>query len=136
MLSTISTSTDLKSFISNVKNFYKHEKNYCNFVGDLGEVFCELYFLFNKDIYDIKNYYQRKIVPTDILKKIKLEKEDQGTDAIIKHNDDKFSFVQCKFRSDIEESLLRESVSNMGLEFYTGQKENPSIFKICIYLAQ
>ena len=122
MLSSISQSTNLNSFILNVKNHFtvnnEKVKDYTDKVGKLGEEFCLLYFGFNNRLFDIDNCYLRNQIPVDIKEKLKLDDKDRGTDILLEHTNGKFSFVQSKFRTNIKESLTRDSVSNMTLESF------------------
>lgn len=98
-------------------------KNYTEISGKIGEELCEKYFLFNSRSFNIKNYYTRSSLPEDLRIKLKLDRKDRGTDAFIHHNNDKFSFIQCKFRTNINDTLDRVSITNMFSECYSSEQK-------------
>jgi superfamily II DNA or RNA helicase len=123
MLSIISKSSDINSFINIVKDTYSECKDYTTQVGNIGEELSLFYFTFNSRLFDVKNYYPRKLIPDNIKSKLNIGKQDLGTDAVIEHTNNKFSFIQCKFRTDITDTLKRDSISNMALEYYGSKKK-------------
>jgi predicted helicase len=123
MLSLISKSNDLNSFISNVKDSFLEQPDYSDKVGKIGEEFCLLYFVFYNRLFDVDSYYSRSQIPFEIKEKLNLEDKDRGTDGIIEHTNGKFSFVQSKFRTNIKDTLTRDSISNMTLESFGSEKK-------------
>ena len=136
MLSILSKSTDINSFINIVKSTYFNDKDYTSITGKIGEELCKFYFLFNSRLFNIKNYYTRDNLPEYIRLKLKLDEKDRGTDGIIEHNNGKFSFVQCKYRTDINSTLDRSSVANMALECLFSKDILQDLYLFCTVLKE
>lgn len=83
---------ELESFIKSL-NINKDK-------GDCFEEFAYLYFVANKDIYDIKEIYMENDIPAALREKYKLEITDNGVDGLIITNSGESIAYQVKFRSD------------------------------------
>ena len=114
----LEATTDIIKNVKNYTEFCKEVSKYQNRdKGNIQEVFCKIWFETYKKVYDVKKFYSR--VLGDDFSEIGLEMKDLGTDCAILHNNNKISFVQCKFRTDKNTALTRESISGMCLEAIT-----------------
>jgi predicted helicase len=68
--------------------------------GDVFEQFVKLYFLLNKELYQIKEVYLFEEIPYTLKKQLKLEKRDYGVDGVLIFTNGKISTFQAKFRSN------------------------------------
>ena len=111
----LDTTIDMINNTENYTEFCKEVSKYKNKnKGDIQEVFCKIWFETYKKIYDVKKFYSR--VLGDDFSEIDLEVKDLGTDCAILHNNNKISFIQCKFRKNSNTFLTRDSISGMCLE--------------------
>ncbi|MDC0596556.1 DEAD/DEAH box helicase family protein [Candidatus Pseudothioglobus singularis] len=67
--------------------------------GDIFEQFVYAYLSINKQLYQIKEIYHSKEIPSRYLKKYRLEKKDSGVDGLIILNNKQSAAYQVKFRS-------------------------------------
>lgn len=85
--------------------------------GDYFEIFSEAYF---KSCHpasnNIKNYWPRHTIPSEVVELLRLSKEDKGTDFVIEHNDGSFSLGQCKFVWDEDRTLAKKYLDSFIAE--------------------
>lgn len=99
--------------------------------GDAFEEFAYLYFIYNKDIYDIKLIYAESEIPSSIKEKYKLELTDNGVDGLIITNNDEAIAYQVKFRSDNSSATYSELATFWAESEYCDKR---CIFSNCTQL--
>ena len=90
--------------------------------GDVFEQFVKLYFLLNRQFFQIKEVFLFSELPYELKKKLRLEKKDYGVDCVIIFNDNKIAGVQVKFRSKRELVTYRELSTFLSESFKTDYK--------------
>lgn len=68
--------------------------------GDAFEYFAYAYFSINSHLYNVKNVFMQRDIPSTLRNKYKLEITDNGVDGVIETEDNKIIAYQVKFRSD------------------------------------
>lgn len=99
--------------------------------GDAFEEFAYLYFISNKDLYDIKEIYSESEIPEELRNKYKLENSDYGVDGLIITNDNKSIGYQVKFRSDNSSATYSELATFWAESEYCDRR---CIFSNCLQL--
>ena len=103
------------SEISYVPVNLQQVKEYTKNVGDLWEDFsCE----YLRKIHDMQ-VYKLKEVPTDILKFLKMKRQDVGID-LVAVKDDKYIAIQCKYRKTFKALSWRDVATFDALCMRTG----------------
>ncbi|MDE6284232.1 MAG: DEAD/DEAH box helicase family protein, partial [Bacilli bacterium] len=99
--------------------------------GDAFEEFAYLYFLSNKDLYNIKEIYPENEIPDVLKDKYKLENTDYGVDGLIITNNDESIGYQVKFRSDNSTATYSELSTFWAESEYCDKR---CIFSNCLQL--
>ena len=105
---------DIKSYVKSAKSWKDlnitlskfTKSNQSKLAGDIFEYLTKLY-LETAPQYKskLKKVYLLNEVPTTIKKKINLPDTDEGIDLVAVTNDDEYWAVQCKYRSDPNQTL-------------------------------
>jgi superfamily II DNA or RNA helicase len=99
----------LSDFDANLIKFAKiNHLTYTQTVGDAYEILAKIFFMINKNDYNIskdEDIYFYKEIPDNIKKNLNLPEKDKGIDILFLNKFDKYTAVQCKFRSK-DESIL------------------------------
>lgn len=126
------------NFLNNMK--FQTFEEFENFVkglstmkdrGDAFEEFAYLYFVYNKDIYDIKEIYSESEIPQVLKEKYKLELSDYGVDGLIITNNGESIAYQVKFRSDNTSATYSELATFWAESEYCDKR---CIFSNCMQL--
>lgn len=99
--------------------------------GDAFEEFAYLYFIYNRDIYDIKEIYSESEIPSKYKTLYKLEATDNGVDGLIITNNDESIAYQVKFRSDNTSATYSELSTFWAESEYCDKR---CIFSNCLQL--
>lgn len=67
--------------------------------GEAFEQFVFAYLIIKKQLYQVKEIYRAKDIPTKYLAQFKIEKKDSGVDGLIIRNDNSSAAYQVKFRA-------------------------------------
>ena len=102
--------------------------------GDIFEAFCVLYLKYAKGF---QNVWLLKEVPSEILEKLTMKRQDMGIDIVVETSDGSFIAVQCKYKkgSGFRKNILSwKSLSTFyALCLRTGPWAKYIIITNCLY---
>ncbi len=103
-----------------------------------GDIFEDFTVLYLKHVYSYKNVWRLEDVPTEVLTKLSMKRQDMGIDIVAQTSDDKFVAIQCKYKK--HRSIKKNIVTWKSLStFYalcmrTGPWEKYVVVTNCEYV--